>query len=181
MSATAEVAAGVDLLRLLVVDLRSVRHHLSDWISAQTLALGSVLLPSTGAAYGLLCLDLPDALRHAALLLSPQHDRPDARVDAARSMLAHHLADSYLIPSPDRGPRLELDSWLLHASPLVAIREMQAAAWFARLRLLTAEFGQDGMYAHLARGPGWQGALRAARDHPFSITGNLRQHRESMA
>jgi hypothetical protein len=164
-------SVGVELVSLVVADAGFTDRHPGEWISVQLLAMASVLLPCVGTPFALPTVDVPASLREAALALQLCRRRPDAYrlADAADQMLARHLIDCYLaIPAQPGGPWI-LRDWLVMTSLPTVVAELQAAAWFNRLRLLAAEQGTDRREAHLFGG-GWSGAAAVAAAHPFRLS-----------
>jgi hypothetical protein len=162
---------GVELVSLVLADAERARQSPDEWISVQVLALASVLLPCRAMPFALPTADVPTSMFEAALALLGREDRSaaDRLAEAAAQMLARHLVDSYLAVPLQPGGRWTLRDWLVMADLPAVVAELQAAAWFNRLRLLADEFGTD-VLADAA----WSGAVAAARDHPFSAGGALR-------
>jgi hypothetical protein len=173
MNATMDTGVGAELLFLVITDAGQVNQHADEWVSVQLLAMASVLLPAVAMPVALPALDVPRSLRASASAVGGHAYCRQAygQVRAAEAMLARHLVDSYLAAPAEPGGRWTLRGWLCFAPLLTVVREMQAAAWFNRLRLLADELGTEGMYDYLLAGLGWSGAVAAAQEHPFSISG----------
>ena len=173
MTTATEATTAVELLTLVMSDADRVARHADEWISVRLLALAAVLLPVVGVTMALPRLDVPESLRDAAVGLGLCDDRRQAGplVCAAEDMLASHLIGSFLAVPAAPGAQWTLETWLRFTPVSVVVAELQAAAWFNRLRLLADELCPDGLCAYLAASPGWSGAVVAARDHPFSVSG----------
>jgi len=166
-------AVGVELVSLVVADAALAEAHADDWISVQLLATASVLLPRIASPFVLPTVDVPASLLEAALALRLCGGRLGAYrlADAAEEMLARHLIDSYLALPLRPGDRWTLRDWLVMATLPTLVAELQAAAWFNRLRLLAEP--DAGQHTRVLVGRGWSGAVVAARNHPFSISGTF--------
>jgi hypothetical protein len=169
-----DYAVGVELVSLVLADAALAEAYADDWISVQLLATASVLLPRVATPFVLPTVDVPASLLEAALALRLCDGRLGAYrlADAAEEMLARHLIDSYLALPLWPGDRWTLRDWLVMATMPTLVAELQAAAWFNRLRLLADE-PATGPHTRLLAGRGWSGAVVAARDHPFSISGTF--------
>lgn len=166
----------VELLFLLMDDAKQVRRYADDWLSVQLLALSAVILPAGGMPVALSGVDFREALNCAVAGFCPRVNRREARarVRATEELFAAHLRVSRLVEPLERSStRLALKGWLAGNELPAIIRELLAAAWCNRLRLLSLEFGEDGLYAYLAESRGWAGAVDVALDHPFSPSGSF--------
>jgi sirohydrochlorin ferrochelatase len=176
--AAAVSSAGVDLVTIVFEDAEAASRHVDRWVSVQLLAMGAVLLPCVGETLPILTVDVHRALYDSALALGVCDGRRGAHefADAAQVMLAEHLVDSYLAV-PDEYGRWSLRYWLTMTPMSTAVAELQAAAWFNRLVLLTEELGAEGLRAYLAAqeraGRKWVGAAEITRQHPFGMFGAL--------
>jgi hypothetical protein len=164
-----QAGEGAELLVLLCGDAERIGSDAESWATVRVLTLASILLPLLAMPVAFPKMDISRSMRKAVPSVGNgvDHVVVERRIDAAQDMLAWHLVDSYLACSVELEGRWSLDTWLCYAPMSTIVAEMQAAAWFGRLRLLADELGVDGTASYLATTRRWSGADVVERDHPF--------------